>query len=185
MIETTGKIIARVRKERGLTQAGLAYSSDLSVAAISLIEQGVRQPSLPALFRIAEALAVNPGDLLPKTLNGQPPITGSHGELTTEEFAAVLEDLELGTLNDLGRTLAAEHRRAVEFGDWGRAGDLYVRRTLVWGAIKELDPPLCQIKFYPDREPEVTFYREPSEGELEDLKERLGQFTANRELVPA
>lgn len=53
------------RDYRGLTQAQLAKKTGLSPMYVSQIETGRRQGSLIALRVIAEALAVDLGDLLP------------------------------------------------------------------------------------------------------------------------
>lgn len=51
----TGKRIATLRRERGITQRELA-TEHVSYAYISRIESGERQPSWPALIRLAEKL---------------------------------------------------------------------------------------------------------------------------------
>lgn len=53
-----------------LTQLKLAEKSDLDVTYISLLERGLRQPSLKTLIRLASALNVSPNELLKKTLKG-------------------------------------------------------------------------------------------------------------------
>ena len=47
-----------------MTQAKLAERADLSVDLISRIERGDRAPSLESLEKIAEALGIDPGELL-------------------------------------------------------------------------------------------------------------------------
>ncbi|MFZ5650161.1 MAG: helix-turn-helix domain-containing protein [Bacillota bacterium] len=50
--------IARLRRERGLTQAELSRTTGLSRGYIAAIEQGRRHPTIKTLAIIAEALGV-------------------------------------------------------------------------------------------------------------------------------
>lgn len=59
-----GVRISQLRMKAGMTQAKLAEGSDLSVDSISRIERGDRAPSLESLEKIAEALGIDPGELL-------------------------------------------------------------------------------------------------------------------------
>jgi len=59
-----GVRISQLRLEAGMTQAKLAEKSNLSIDSISRIERGDRAPSLESLEKIAEALGVDPADLL-------------------------------------------------------------------------------------------------------------------------
>lgn len=56
--------IKRLRKERGLSQEGLAFESGLHRTYISGIERGIRNVSLDNIGVIAEALHVPPATLL-------------------------------------------------------------------------------------------------------------------------
>lgn len=53
-----------LRAGKGWLQAELARQAGLSRAYISLVEDGARNPSPPALKAIAKALGVEPADLL-------------------------------------------------------------------------------------------------------------------------
>lgn len=55
-----------LRVGKGWLQAELARRAGLSRAYISLVEQGAREPSAPALKAIAKALGVEPVELLAK-----------------------------------------------------------------------------------------------------------------------
>jgi len=59
-----GQNVRRIRLERGLTQERLAFASELDLTYIGGIERGRRNPSLLAMGRIADALAVPITDLL-------------------------------------------------------------------------------------------------------------------------
>lgn len=62
-----GKIIGinvrRLRTERGLTQEQLAHDVEIDLTYLGGIERGRRNPTVAVVGRIAEALAVTPGDL--------------------------------------------------------------------------------------------------------------------------
>lgn len=58
MAEAVGLAVRRVRKQRGNSQAELAWQAELDRTYISGVERGVRNPSLASLERIAEALDV-------------------------------------------------------------------------------------------------------------------------------
>jgi transcriptional regulator with XRE-family HTH domain len=51
-----GRVLRRVRKARGISQEALAYATGLDRTFISLLERGLRQPSLGTLLRIGDAL---------------------------------------------------------------------------------------------------------------------------------
>lgn len=61
-MDVTG-VIARLRRERGLTQAELARITGLSCGYIAAIEQGRRHPTVKTLAIIAEALGIDVEEL--------------------------------------------------------------------------------------------------------------------------
>ena len=64
LLEGLGPAIRRVRRERGLTLEDVAREVGSSVAHLSRLESGTRQPSLDGLLRVAAALKVEVGELL-------------------------------------------------------------------------------------------------------------------------
>ncbi len=58
-----GEKVRGFRHERGLTQEALAGSLKLSVAYVSLIERGGRNPPYTTVVAIARALGVSPRDI--------------------------------------------------------------------------------------------------------------------------
>ena len=60
----TGRLIAKKRKELGLTQAELSKKISVTPQAISLWERGERFPDASALIMIYEALGLNPIELI-------------------------------------------------------------------------------------------------------------------------
>ncbi len=59
-----GERIREQRHSKGLTQESLAQSLDLSVAYVSLIERGGRNPPYMTILGIARALGVSPQTLV-------------------------------------------------------------------------------------------------------------------------
>lgn len=60
-----GKRIAKVRRSRGYTQEQLAEQIGVSLTWIGYIETAKRRPNLKMIYRLARALDVSAGDLLP------------------------------------------------------------------------------------------------------------------------
>jgi transcriptional regulator with XRE-family HTH domain len=56
--------VARVRHERGWSQEQLGFESGLHRTYISGIERGARNPTVLVLKELADALRVEPADLL-------------------------------------------------------------------------------------------------------------------------
>ena len=53
---TFGEVLQKCRRQKGLSQEKLAEISGLDRTFISLLERGLRQPSLSTLLRLAQAL---------------------------------------------------------------------------------------------------------------------------------
>ncbi len=65
MIESFfGQIVQKLRKEKKLTQEELAFRSGLDRTYISLIERGLRIPTLRTFFKLSEALGIEPEELI-------------------------------------------------------------------------------------------------------------------------
>ena len=64
VLRKLGEKVRAYRHERGLTQEALAESLDLSVAYVSLIERGGRNPPFTTVVAIARALGVSPRDMV-------------------------------------------------------------------------------------------------------------------------
>ena len=65
----TGKLIAKLRKQRGLTQQQLADKLNLSNKTISKWESGAGSPDISNLPILAEALGITVDELLKGELN--------------------------------------------------------------------------------------------------------------------
>ena len=64
VLRLLGERVRGLRRDRGLTQEDLAESLDLSVAYVSLIERGGRNPPFTTVVAIAHALGVSPRDMV-------------------------------------------------------------------------------------------------------------------------
>ena len=63
VLRKLGEKVRSIRHQRGLTQETLADSLGLSVAYVSLIERGGRNPPFTTVVGIARALGVSPREL--------------------------------------------------------------------------------------------------------------------------
>ena len=59
-----GKILKQVRVRVGLSQDRLARLSNLDRTYISLLERGLRQPSLTTILSLSDALNIEPHELV-------------------------------------------------------------------------------------------------------------------------
>lgn len=59
-----GKVIARFRENKGVTQEVLSGLADMGRTHLSAIERGERKPTLETLYRISRALDVNMSDII-------------------------------------------------------------------------------------------------------------------------
>ena len=91
-ISTIGDRLRRARRERGLSQHGLAELSGISPRFIAKIEQDKGQPSLPNVYALANALGMEPSRLLDKQerfTHGD----GHHGILALRDAVLTTGDL--------------------------------------------------------------------------------------------
>ncbi len=61
-----GIVLKDLRTERKISQEKLADFCNLDRTYISLLERGLRQPTILTIFKIAEALQISPSDLIKK-----------------------------------------------------------------------------------------------------------------------
>lgn len=85
VLRLNGDDLKRLRKERGLTQEGLADLSGVSRPAIHRVENGQQVPRRGTISKLAQALEVDPSELAPDLFAkpGGPPLGV---ELTPEIF---------------------------------------------------------------------------------------------------
>ncbi|MDF7773668.1 helix-turn-helix transcriptional regulator [Sphingomonas sp. AOB5] len=68
MRKLVGANVARIRRERNLTQEALAELSGLSQQYLSGLERGQRNPTVVTLYELATALGVSHVELVAPTL---------------------------------------------------------------------------------------------------------------------
>lgn len=61
---TFGAVLKELRTERGLSQQKLALESDFDRTFISLLERGLRQPTLGTIFRLSRVLELSPAHIV-------------------------------------------------------------------------------------------------------------------------
>lgn len=64
LVVLLGKNVRRLRTQLGKSQEELALDAGMKRSYLSDLERGTRNPSVRALGRLAEALNVQPGELL-------------------------------------------------------------------------------------------------------------------------
>jgi transcriptional regulator with XRE-family HTH domain len=64
LLLSLGKLVAKLRKRKNLTQAQLAELIQVEPETISRLERGVAAPSIPRVVSLAEALGVSVSELL-------------------------------------------------------------------------------------------------------------------------
>lgn len=65
ILKSFGERIKKLRKEKGLTQEQLADEAQIERSYMGTIERGERNPTLLKVHKIAKALKVSAGQLLP------------------------------------------------------------------------------------------------------------------------
>ncbi len=59
-----GSTLKQVRTKAGITQQSLAFDCDLDRTYISLLERGLRQPTIKTVFTLSECLNIKPSRLI-------------------------------------------------------------------------------------------------------------------------
>lgn len=62
-----GKVLRECRMKSGISQEDLAVRADLDRTYVSMLERGVRQPTLDTVFRLANVLGVSAGTMVTRT----------------------------------------------------------------------------------------------------------------------
>ena len=66
VIEVFGKVLRELRESNQLSQEKLAEYCELDRTYISLLERGLRQPTITTIFKLAKALNIPPSQLIEK-----------------------------------------------------------------------------------------------------------------------
>lgn len=64
LVELLGANVRKLRKSKGMSQEELALEAGMKRSYLSDLERGTRNPSVRVLGRLAEALEVEPSELL-------------------------------------------------------------------------------------------------------------------------
>jgi len=64
IVEVFGKVLRELREENQLSQEKLAEYCELDRTYISLLERGLRQPTITTIFKLAKALNISPSTLI-------------------------------------------------------------------------------------------------------------------------
>jgi transcriptional regulator with XRE-family HTH domain len=59
-----GQRVRQHRKARGMSQDALARATNVHATMIGRLERGAREPRLSTILRVADGLAVDPGELI-------------------------------------------------------------------------------------------------------------------------
>ncbi len=66
IIEVFGEILKELRESNKISQEKLAEYCDLDRTYISLLERGLRQPTITTIFKIASALDIPASEIIQK-----------------------------------------------------------------------------------------------------------------------
>jgi transcriptional regulator with XRE-family HTH domain len=59
-----GRILRELREAKELSQEKLAFECDLDRTYISMLERGIRQPTIETLFALSDALGIKPSEAI-------------------------------------------------------------------------------------------------------------------------
>lgn len=69
IVEVFGKVLRELREANYISQEKLAEYCELDRTYISLLERGLRQPTITTIFKLAKALNISPSKLIEKVEN--------------------------------------------------------------------------------------------------------------------
>ncbi|HEY3785338.1 MAG TPA: helix-turn-helix transcriptional regulator [Steroidobacteraceae bacterium] len=64
-----GRVLRESRRQKGLSQEDLAGAGEFDRTYPSLLERGMRTPTLTVIFQLAEVLEISPASLVTRTLD--------------------------------------------------------------------------------------------------------------------
>ena len=62
--KVSGEVLKGLRNEVGISQENLAYESELDRSFISMLERGLRLPTIGTLFQISKTLKRTPSEII-------------------------------------------------------------------------------------------------------------------------
>lgn len=75
-----GNELRRLREQARFSQEELAFRAGLHRTYISLLERGLKSPTIDTLFRLADALKASPSKIVEHLANSRKPQSKSHDE---------------------------------------------------------------------------------------------------------
>lgn len=66
IVKIFGKVLRELREDKKISQEKLAEFCDLDRTYISLLERGLRQPTITTIFKLAHALKTTPSKMIEK-----------------------------------------------------------------------------------------------------------------------
>ena len=88
--KSIGETICRLRKEKGMTQAGLAKKMNVSEQAVSKWERDTAYPDITTLSALAEILETSVDSLLKCEIKRTPKTSGMHQAVEMAPLAVAL-----------------------------------------------------------------------------------------------
>lgn len=64
LAKASGEVLKQLRNEAGISQENLAYESELDRSFISMLERGLRVPTISTLFQMSKALKTTPSEIV-------------------------------------------------------------------------------------------------------------------------
>jgi transcriptional regulator with XRE-family HTH domain len=64
LAEAFGAVLREIRRKSGFSQEELGFESGYHRTYVSLLERGLKSPSLQTIFRLAHVLGIRPSELL-------------------------------------------------------------------------------------------------------------------------
>ena len=62
--KVSGEVLKDLRNKVGISQENLAYESELDRSFISMLERGLRLPTIATIFQVSKALKKSPSEII-------------------------------------------------------------------------------------------------------------------------
>lgn len=66
VVKVFGNVLRELREANNISQEKLAEYCELDRTYISLLERGLRQPTITTIFKLSQALNISPSELIEK-----------------------------------------------------------------------------------------------------------------------
>ena len=109
---TFGGQLKQLRRERGLATRGLAEAAGVGRSSINRYESGRTAPNASTVARLANALSVEPGDLLTGSARSMRATAHNQDVFKLLNVAQTLSAARLATLTEFARFLYKQQRQS-------------------------------------------------------------------------